>query len=358
MFPIRTHTDPLPPGVRGGVLLLLVLWFALWATAASAGQGLLEVTTDPGGARIYIDGVYIGSTPRQPGESRRQRLDAGSYRVQAVFDRRRTVTATQQVTIAPGEIRSIHLLASAEPDLVSIPAGSFLMGCQPDERGCWDDERPAREVRIAAFDIGAREVTFAEWDACVADGACTHEPDDQGWGRGERPVLDVSITDIRAYLDWLSRRTGHAYRLPSEAEWEYAARAHSTGPYYTGTCIQTNQANFDGRDVSADCADPAARFLGQTATVKSYPPNRFELYDMLGNVAEWTADCWHPNYEDAPTTGIPWMRGDCTRHVVRGGSWRDGARHLRSAWRDPRPVAQRSNEVGFRVVRVPRTVDD
>lgn len=358
MFPNRTHPDSLPRGSAWLRALLCALPLVLIASAVEAGQGLLEVTTDPGGARIYIDGVYIGQTPRQRGESRRQRLDEGSYRVQAVFDRRRTVTATQQVTIAAGEIRNVHLLASAEPNLVSIPAGSFLMGCQPEERGCWDDERPAREVRVAAFDIGAREVTFAEWDACVADGACTHEPDDQGWGRGERPVVDVSIVDIRAYLDWLNRRTGQAYRLPSEAEWEYAARAGSTGPFHTGDCINTNQANFDGRDVGAECADPNARFLGQTATVKSYPPNRLELYDMLGNVAEWTADCWHASYEDAPTTAIPWMRGDCTQHVVRGGSWRDGARHLRSAWRDPRPVTQRSNEVGFRVVRVPRTVDD
>jgi formylglycine-generating enzyme required for sulfatase activity len=164
------------------------------------------------------------------------------------------------------------------PEMVVVAAGSFQMGSADDQAGHQPDESPRHEVRIGApFAVGKFEVTFAEWDACVADGGCDgFAPDDQHWGRGTRPVVDVSWEETKSYVDWLSRKTGSQYRLLTEAEWEYAARGGTTTPWSFGNAIDDGMANF-----AAD----------KTVPVGSYKPNGFGIFDMHGNVWEWVQDC-------------------------------------------------------------------
>lgn len=229
------------------------------------------------------------------------------------------------------------------PEMVVVPGGRFTMGSSPGETGHEPDEGPPHEVSVRSFAIGRFEVTFAQWDACVAAGACTYVPHDQGWGRGNRPVVNVAWRDITAYLDWLSRRTGHRYRLPSEAEWEYAARAGSDTLYWWGDEIGSGNAN---------CARCGSEWDGRmTAPVGSFPPNAFGLHDMLGNVTEWVADCYRPNYHLAPTDGSVWWAETVEYYVGRGGSWYSAPLNLRAANRMFAWPWLTEPDFGFRVAR-------
>ena len=223
-----------------------------------------------------------------------------------------------------------------------MPAGRFQMGDLNDGGG--DDEQPVHEVTIAdPFAVGQYEVTFAEWDACVAASGCTYQPNDLNMGRGSRPVINVSWKDAQEYVTWLSGKTGKPYRLLSEAEWEYVARAGSTTKYPWGNDVGTNRANCDG------CGSRWDDRI--TAPVGSFQPNVFGLFDTAGNVREWVEDCWHENYKGAPTDGRAWTSGKCDRRVVRGGSWFNLPRDLRSANRIRYYSGVRSGKVGFRVAR-------
>ena len=235
------------------------------------------------------------------------------------------------------------------PTMVVIPGGSFVQGSPASDPDSWDIERPQRTVNLPTFAIGRTAVTFAQWDACVADGGCQNSPDDDGWGRGNRPVIDVSWNDAQQYVTWLSNRTGQEYRLPSESEWEYATRAGTTGRFNTGDCITTEQANFDGRSPAQDC--PMGVFRGQSLPVGTFAPNPFGLYDTHGNVAEWVQDCWNPNYDGAPTDGSAWMMGECSLAMLRGGSWASIGTWVRSAERGWLFRSDRGNFTGFRVAR-------
>ena len=182
------------------------------------------------------------------------------------------------------------------PEMVVIPAGRFVMGSPASEQGRSDDEGPQHEVHIARpFAVGRFQVTFDEWDACVAAGGCKHRPKDEGWGRGKRPVINVSWEEAQAYVAWLSKKTGQQYRLLSEAEWEYAARAGTTTRYPWGDDPGVNRANFDGSGSQWSSK--------QTAPVGSFEPNAFGLHDMIGNVLEWVQDCWNDGYKGAPADG-------------------------------------------------------
>ena len=241
------------------------------------------------------------------------------------------------------------------PEMVEVPAGSFLMGSPGSEAGREVGEGPVHRVTIAQpFAVGVYEVTFEEWDACVADGGCGgYRPADQSWGRGKRPVIHVSWTDAKAYVEWLSRKTGEAYRLLSESEWEYAARAGTRSPFHTGLTITPAQANYDGRySYPSNRFDPDGLFRRRTLPVGSFAPNAFGLYDMHGNVYEWVEDCWHDSYAGAPTDGSAWTDAeDCSDRVSRGGAWDDPPRLVRSATRDELDVAEGSEIDGFRVAR-------
>ena len=224
------------------------------------------------------------------------------------------------------------------------------MGSPSNEPQRRDSEGAQRQVSVPAFALGKYEVTFAEWDSCVADSGCTHRDRDKGWGRAERPVIGVSWNHAQEYVQWLSLRTGETYRLPSEAEWEYAARAGTTTRFNTGNCITTSQANFKGKSPAQDC--PRGEFRERTEPVGSFAPNAFGLHDMHGNVFEWVQDCWNANYNGAPSDGSAWMQGDCRRAVLRGGSWFIGGGGLRSAARiGPAHRGVGDDISGFRVAR-------
>ena len=168
------------------------------------------------------------------------------------------------------------------PELVVVPAGSFMMGSPASEWGRFNNEGPQRRVTIAEpFAVGVYEVTFREWDACVSEGGCNgYRPDDLGWGRGGRPVINVSWGDARAYVKWLSQRTGKHYRLLSASEWEYVARAGTTGPFHTGSTISSDQANYDSSYTYA--SGQKGRYRGQTVQVGTFAPNAFGLHEVLG----------------------------------------------------------------------------
>ncbi len=225
------------------------------------------------------------------------------------------------------------------PEMVVIPAGSFMMGSPAKEPGRFDNEGPQHRVIIPrAFALGRYEVTFAEWDACVQAGGCGRRPGDYGWSRGNRPVINVSWDDAREYVRWLSRKTGQAYRLPSEAEWEYAARAGTTMAFHFGIDINPKQANYGGNE-------------GKTVAVGSFSANAFGLHDVHGNVREWVEDCWSGSYEGAPLDGSAWTAGDCRRRVLRGGSWNNNPRNLRAANRNKYSTGNQNYNDGFRIAR-------
>ena len=226
------------------------------------------------------------------------------------------------------------------PDMVVIPAGSFVMGSPPEEKDRADHEGPQHAVALdKPFAVAKFETTFDQWDACVTYGDCPRVGD-SSFGRGPRPVINVTWDDAQLYVAWLSRMTGKTYRLLTEAEWEYAARAGSPSRFPFG----------DDEAELAKYAWYAPNSGSRTHDVGQKLPNAFGLYDMLGNVWEWTEDCYGP-YTSAPTDGAANTSGDCSRHVVRGGSWYYNQQNLRSATRDKNAVDNRFNSLGFRVAR-------
>ena len=334
---------------------------------AWADRGILQISTDPGDAKIYIDGKRKGNSPSDSGQAFIIQLKEGEYLVEArreIVDDNKFETehyGEKSIFIADDTIQSVSLklelrevpgqdkrqivgsiIKQLEADMVKIPAGEFSMG---DIQGGGDsDEKPVHRVSVDAFWLSKSEVTFDQWDACVAASGCSYNPDDRGWGRGGRPVIRVSWEDItEQFIPWLSKTTGKQYRLPTEAEWEYAARAGSETKYSWGNSIGNNKANCDGCGSRWDDS--------QTAPVGSFSANAFGLYDMHGNVWEWTQDCRNKNYEGAPIDGSAWLSGDCSQRVLRGGSWYDGPYYLRSANRDWITTGYRSGYNGFRLAR-------
>ena len=232
------------------------------------------------------------------------------------------------------------------PELVVVPAGTFTMGSPSSEAVWFDEEGSQHRVTIPSpLAVGVYEVTFAEWDACVSAGGCGgYRPDDEGWGRGARPVVNVNWNDAQSYVRWLSSRTGASYRLLSESEWEYVARAGTRTRYWWGDSVGRNRANCDGCGSRWDNE--------QTAPVGSFRSNAFGLHDVSGNVWEWVEDCSHRSYAGAPSDGSAWTSGgDCSLRVLRGGSWFNYPGLLRSAHRDWDRAGRRVSYVGFRVSR-------
>lgn len=220
------------------------------------------------------------------------------------------------------------------PEMMRLEGGAFTMGSSPQEAGHRAWEGPQREVRVAPFAIGLREVSFAEWEACVAGGGCgNYAPADKGWGRGARPVIMVSWNDAQAYVKWLSSKTGKTYRLPTEAEWEYAARGGTATAYWWGDRYETGRAP-----------------RGKTEETGSGEPNGFGLYNVTGNAAEWVQDCYVNTFASAPTDGAAVTGGGGCQRVLRGGGWKADAADLRIANRSRLGAATRDTAIGFRVV--------
>jgi formylglycine-generating enzyme required for sulfatase activity len=278
--------------------------------------------------------IPLVGVPSRPVSAESQPLPAARSRAEA------------RLAVRPAELRPGTVFRDGDdgPEMVVIPAGEFVMGSPESEEGRLPDEGPPHKVTLARpFAVGKYAVTFDEWDACVAAGGCAHTPGDRRWGRGRQPVIGVSWDDVQAYVSWLAKKTGQPYRLLSEAEWEYAARAGTTTRFPWGDEPGTNRANFDGS---------GSRWSKQqTAPVGSFDANAFDLHDMIGNVWEWVQDCWNGSYEGAPGNGRAWESGDCIRRVLRGGSWHNVPELARAAGRVGNMPGTRSGDVGFRLAR-------
>ncbi len=341
----------------------------------------LDLTIDPDDPRF--DGFSVGYGTDWDGAEANARLDA---RFDTYYDRQgyevivreqwnaggarqpagaaREAPRPAAAAVAPGgggDRRAGERFSdcAACPEMAVVPAGSFMMGSPESEEGRWDDEGPRRRVTIGRpFAVGVYEVTFPEWDACVASGGCGgYRPGDEGWGRGSRPVINVSWEDAREYVRWLSRETGEEYRLLTEAEWEYVARAGTQTARYWGES-ESGQCRFgNGADAAALAENPdwitvsCNDGYSRTALVGLFEPNGFGLYDVLGNVWEWTQDCWNESYSGAPADGSAWSSGDCSLRVLRGGAWYLEPGNLRSAYRDRDSTGTRNNRLGFRVAQ-------
>jgi formylglycine-generating enzyme required for sulfatase activity len=232
------------------------------------------------------------------------------------------------------------LLAQVSDEMVAIPAGRFKMGSKSQG----STKKPVRSVTVRAFRLGKHEVTFEQYDVFARATGRTL-PDDSVLGRGNRPVINVSWDDAKAFAAWLSEQSGQKYRLPSESEWEYAARAGSTTEYPWGASFDANLANGKGtaeRDV-----------FEYSAPVGSFPANAWGLDDTIGNVREWTEDCWHRSYARAPTDGSAWSAGDCSRRVIRGGSWAEDSTSQPVSLRFSGDTTTRYVLQGFRLARDP-----
>ena len=244
------------------------------------------------------------------------------------------------------------------PEMVVVPGGNFMMGSPGNEPSRTADEGPQQPITFGrSFAVGRSAVTFAEWNTCVAEGGCNaYRPGDYSWGGGKRPVINVSWDDAKAYVKWLSQKTGAPYRLLSEAEREYVTRGCTAScpstPFWFGAEISPDRANYDWRYSYAGSAK--AHPPRRTVATDVAQPNPFGLFQVHGNVREWVEDCWNANLSGVPRNGTARTTGDCASHVVRGGSWADEPKDLRSAKRTWEMTAERRAEIGFRVARALR----
>ena len=310
-----------------GVDISVAFWFRRAEAAYDAGR--LELALESLVRYIELSGQdgehYLAALELyDAAELAKAEADAEAARLEAEAPR---LEAEAEALVAAVE--------AVAPEMVVIPAGSFRMGCVSG-LDCYDSELPVHEVTISeAFAVSKYEVTFAQWDACVLGGGCGgHRPYGEDWGRGTRPVINVSWEDAQSYVSWLSLRTGERYRLLTEAEWEYVARAGSETAYSWGNGIGSNRANCDG------CGSRWDR--RQTAPVGSFEANAFGVYDMHGNASEWVED-----YGRDYATGS----GNMGSLILRGGSWYNSPRDLRSARRRTDGRRDRGNLLGFRVAR-------
>ena len=249
--------------------------------------------------------------------------------------KQKAAEATQPLTVFQDKLKD----GSLGPKMVWMPTGQFRMGNLSGKGE--KNERPVHKVTISQpFAMGQTEVSFDEYDQ-FAKATQRSLPDDKQWGRRNRPVINVSWKDAVAYAEWLSKQTGKPYRLPTEAEWEYTARAGTKTDYWWGNDIGNNRANCDG------CGSPWDN--QQTAPVGSFKPNAWGLYDTAGNVWEWVQDCWNGSYAGAPDNGAAWQTGECAYRVLRGGSWIDFGRYVRSAGRIRDEPDDGDDGIGFRL---------
>ena len=241
------------------------------------------------------------------------------------------------------------------PELVAVPAGRFVMGASTDDawREEWQKEAEGPPVEVVIgepFAVGRFAVSFEEWDACVDDGGCAgFKPADNGWGRGNRPVINISWDNAASYVAWLSRKTGRPYRLLSETEREYVTRAGTTTPFWFGSGPSAGLANYLPGPEAGEL--PGAAFREKTVPVNSFDPNPWGLYNVHGNVWDWTADCWNANHSGHRGDGAARTTGECSHRVLRGGSWLNLPKFIRSAARNRVASDFRYKTIGFRVAR-------
>ena len=348
-------------------LLLPLLSIFISSCSLTTTEGTLLISSQPGKAQVYINGKLKGNTLGRKGKTLSVNLPTGHYKIELVKPRsnREEYYSSQSISIIDGIEKSLSIPLKLrttssfrqklldtigkdiiEPIMVQIPAGTFNMGCVSDIE-CIRNEKPVHHVTINEFMLSKHELTFNEWDTCVAQGGCSHYPDDYKFGRGNRPVLNVSWEDAQQYISWLNQQTGKLYRLASEAEWEYAARAGTATPFNTGQCLSTEMANYDGDIPLKGCEKGKDR--KQTLEVGSFPGNQWGLHDMHGNVWEWTQDCWDSDYNNAPTDGSALELENCPKRMLRGGGWNYRGSYNRSAIRYDYSNTLRLENLGFRL---------
>jgi formylglycine-generating enzyme required for sulfatase activity/class 3 adenylate cyclase len=246
--------------------------------------------------------------------------------------------AKRVAAVDPGRLRDGGAAAAREPQMATLSGGLFVMGSTEDP-----SEKPVHRVSVAPFAMSKYPISIAEWKACVAAGSCSAV---SATGNDDAsPVDNVSWADAQAYAAWLAHATGKKYRLPTEAEWEFAARGGAKSRYWWGDQIGVGMADCKG------CGEPYE--AGRPVKVGSYPPNPFGLFDMAGGVAQWVDDCWHKDYEGAPVDGSAWESHDCRTHVLRGGSWKNDPSYLRASSRDNYDSNVRYWTHGFRLALTP-----
>ncbi len=236
-------------------------------------------------------------------------------------------------------------------EMVVINPGSGKLGSPAFEQKRQRFENPMRETAIQyPFEVSKYEITFDDWNKCLADGGCAgHKPDDKGWGRGKRPVINISYDDTQNFISWLNRKTGETYRLLSEAEWEYVARAGQDAPFGTGYEMTAALANFDGKAPYG--SSQTGPYRRKTEPVGKYPPNAFGVHDMHGNVYEWVEDCWNADHSGSRGDGSPRTDGDCKYRVMKGGSWVTHGYQMRAAARVRYVTDYRYDDYGLRLAR-------
>lgn len=305
------------------------------ALLVSQGDGFTGIRGPRSGSVVQADTPSEASAPAPSSrDGPTPEADPGGARTAAAGE-------TPLPTRAPTVVRDRLRGGGSGPAVALLPTGAFRMG---HNTLAGSDTGPEREIRLAAFGIGVHEVTFEQYDR-FARATGRRPPDDFGWGRGDRPVVGVSWSDAQAYLVWLSGQTGGRYRLPSEAEWEYAARGGGRGSYWWGFGLEP------GRAACFDCGSPWDN--RSPAPVGSFAPSAFGLYDTAGNVMEWVADCYHPSYQGAPSDGAPRLDGDCRSRVARGGAFNKPSASMRAYVRTKLDPETRLNNLGFRVARDP-----
>ncbi|MEJ2529324.1 MAG: SUMF1/EgtB/PvdO family nonheme iron enzyme, partial [Gammaproteobacteria bacterium] len=292
------------------------------------GEATPEVTSGVFDRDIFESGAVPGATRRDAENARRAAPGRTGQEEQNESESKRGAPWSMLTDVKFG------------PAMVRLSGGSFVMGSNRNQVS--SNEWPAHEVELQPFAISQVEVTFDEYDR-FAQATGRRLPDDEGWGRGKRPVIHVDWDDAVAYTKWLSERTGKKYRLPTEAEWEYAIRSGSDSTYWWGYQMEEGRAN---------CFDCGSKWDGvSTSPVGSFPPNNFGLHDLGGNVREWVLDCYHPSYTGAPTDGSAWIDLACKERVVRGGAYNKTRDSMRSTWRGHFKPDSSLSVTGFRVVR-------
>jgi formylglycine-generating enzyme required for sulfatase activity/class 3 adenylate cyclase len=356
--PVRVYRVLPDPGAfnkarrRRETILIFLLSFILLAIAGSAlwhllpqpfGKARNQASTpvSPETPNVQISRPLLGkqsaqlpqsSPPAAPTtqEAARQTQPAASVAPAA------KQAASQPQSASPGKSSTQPAPAIREPEMNMLRGGSSIMGSNDDIT-----EKPVHQVTIQPFAISRYPISVREWNECAAAKACAFV----ATGRDDAPITNVSWSDAKQFVAWLAGATRKAYRLPSEAEWEYAARGGTLTRYWWGDQLQPGMANCK------NCADVAA--AEEPTKIGSFKPNPFGLFDMGGGVDQWVEDCWHKNYQGAPSDGSPWIEGDCTSHVIRSGSWKNDARYVRPANRDNYDTNVRYPTHGFRVALSP-----
>jgi formylglycine-generating enzyme required for sulfatase activity len=333
-----------------GEKLLRSLMMISWAAGYAAAHQQGALRADPGA--IQLVAATVGNACRSSPGRLVIHVVAEAIAQHAAGTQRQAATKGESASAAALKPGDAFRDCDVCPQMRVVPPGIFVMGSPGNEKMRSLDEGPQASVRFARpFAVGTFAVTFDEWDACVAAGGCNHHvPSDEGWGRGRRPVINVSWLDAKTYVEWLSNKSGRKYRLLSEAEREYVTRAGTTTPFWFGEKISTREANFDGNYSYGAGAKGA--YLKKTVVVDSFKPNPWGLYQVHGNVWEWVEDCWISSRVESPADGSPVAADDsCSQRLRRGGSWRNNPQFLRAAVRGPTNADSRSNNIGFRVAR-------